>query len=298
MTQIGMLLINHVNKLDSVPVGGKNPVRIMGILNISPESFFKKSVKTSKQQISDTVKEMESSGADFIDIGGMSTAPYLSTMVSEKTESDRLLTAIKIVQNISNLPISVDTCRASVAKVALENGVKILNDISGLKYDPKMIDVVRKFKPSLILCAFDSKTVSGNQITATKKLFQQSLSLTKKANIPSSRIVLDPAIGFFRNSGKGIFSTKIKTDWFQRDLLILQNLKKLGHNYPILISVSNKSFIGKILKKEDPTDRLFGSIAAEVVSVINGADIIRTHNVSQTLDAVKVASRLRSHKGL
>ena len=155
MTQIGMLLINHVNKLDNVPVGGKNPVRIMGILNISPESFFKKSVKTSKQQISDTVKEMESSGADFIDIGGMSTAPYLSTMVSEKTESDRLLTAIKIVQNISNLPISIDTCRANVAKVALENGVKILNDISGLKYDPKMIDVVRKFKPSLILCAYN-----------------------------------------------------------------------------------------------------------------------------------------------
>lgn len=285
-------------KLDNIPVGGKNPVRIMGILNISPESFFKKSIRTSKQQISDTVKEMESTGADFIDIGGMSTAPYLSTLVSEKTESDRILDAIKIVQNVSNLPISIDTCRANVAKVALENGVKIINDISGLKYDPKMIDVVRKFKPSLILCAYNSKPITGNHISATKKLLQQSLSLAKTADISPSRIVLDPAIGFFRNSGKGNFFTKIKTDWLQRDLLVIQNLKRLGNGHPILISVSNKSFIGKILEKENPIDRLFGSIAAEVVSVINGANVIRTHNISQTFDAVKVASRLRSHKGL
>lgn len=285
-------------KLDNIPVGGKNPVRIMGILNISPESFFKKSIRTSKQQISDTVKEMESTGADFIDIGGMSTAPYLSTLVSEKTESDRILDAIKIVQNVSNLPISIDTCRANVAKIALENGVKIINDISGLKYDPKMIDVVRKFKPSLILCAYNSKPITGNHISATKKLLQQSLSLAKTADISPSRIVLDPAIGFFRNSGKGNFFTKIKTDWLQRDLLVIQNLKRLGNGHPILISVSNKSFIGKILEKENPIDRLFGSIAAEVVSVINGANVIRTHNISQTFDAVKVASRLRSHKGL
>ncbi|MCV0373193.1 MAG: dihydropteroate synthase [Nitrosarchaeum sp.] len=281
-----------MNKLGGVPVGRNNPVRVMGILNTSPESFFKKSIKTSKRHISDAVKEMESNGADFVDIGGMSTAPYILNMISERTESDRVQDAIKVVQNVSNIPISVDTCRASVAKMALENGVEIINDISGLKYDPKMIDIIGRHTPSVILCAFDSKTVTGNQITATKKLLHQSLSLAKKANIPSSRIVLDPAIGFFRRSGKGSFFTKITTDWLERDLLILQNLRSIKQESPILVSVSNKSFIGKLLGKENPSDRLFGSIAAEVFSVIHGADIIRTHNVSQTMDAVKIASRL------
>ena len=159
-----------MNKLGNITVGGKNPVRIMGILNVSPESFFTNSIKTSKRHISDAVKEMESNGADFIDIGGMSTAPYLSTTVSEKIESDRIISAIKIVQNISNLPISVDTCRANVAKMALENGVEIINDISGLKYDPKMLNVISNYCPSLILCAFDSKVVTGNPVFATKKL--------------------------------------------------------------------------------------------------------------------------------
>lgn len=288
-----------MNKLANVSVGGRNPVRIMGILNTSPESFFKKSVKTSKRHISDAVKEMESSGADFVDIGGMSTAPYLSTTVSEKTEAKRILSAIKIVQNVSNLPISVDTCRSSVAKIALENGAEIINDISGLKYDSKMADVVASYNPSLILCAFDSKTVRGNPIIETKKLLKQSLSLAKKARIPSSRIVLDPAIGFFRKSGKGSFFTRITTDWLERDLLVIQNLKSIKQNHPILISVSNKSFIGKLLERENPSDRLYGSIAAEVISVINGADVIRTHNVSQTLDAVRIASKLSgSHKRL
>jgi dihydropteroate synthase len=288
-----------MNKLGNVRVGGKNPVRIMGILNTSPESFFKKSIKISKQHISETVREMETNGADFIDVGGMSTAPYLSTMISEKIESNRVLDAIKIIQNISNLPISVDTCRANVAKIALENGVEIINDISGLKYDPKMIDVISNYNTSLILCAFHSKTVIGNQINSTKKLFQSSLNLAKKAKIPSSRIVLDPAIGFFRKIGKGPFFTRINSDWIKRDLQIIQNLKSIKQHHPILLSVSNKSFIGNLLGKENPSDRLFGSIAAEVVCVINGADVIRTHNVTQTLDAVNVASKLsRSHKGL
>ena len=95
-------------KLGNVRIGGNNPVRIMGILNTSKESFYKKSVKTSSKNISDTVKQMELEGADFVDVGGMSTAPYLSTLVSEKTELSRISKAIKIIQRISNLPISVD----------------------------------------------------------------------------------------------------------------------------------------------------------------------------------------------
>ena len=291
-------MINHVTKIGNVGVGGKNPVRIMGILNTSPESFYKKSIKTTKQQITNTIKQMEIDGADFIDVGGMSTAPYLSTSVSEKIESQRILNAIKIIQNVSNLPISVDTCRANVAKSALEHGIEIINDISGLKYDDKMIDVIREYEPSLILCAFDSKIVSGN-IQSTKNLLKDSIKIAKTAGIPSSKIVLDPAIGFFRKSGKGSFFTKIKSDWLKRDLSVIQNLKSIKQQYPILISVSNKSFIGKLLGKENVSDRLFGSLAAEVVSVLNGADIIRTHNVAETKDAVTIAAKLsKIHKRL
>jgi len=288
-----------VTKLGSVGVGGKNPVRIMGILNTSPESFYKKSIQTSKQNISNTVKKMELDGADFIDVGGMSTAPYLSTLVSEKVEFNRISNAIKIIQNISNLPISVDTCRAGVAKSALDLGVDIINDISGLKYDEKMIDVISNYNPSLILCAFSAKRISGNQITLTKNLLKKSIGIFKKIGFPSNKIVLDPAIGFFRKSGNGLFFTKINSDWVARDLQIIQNLNLIKQKYPILISVSNKSFIGKLLGKENPSDRLFGSIAAEVISVLNGADVIRTHNVLETKDAIKVASKLsKRNKGL
>ena len=281
-----------MTRIANVSVGGKNQVRIMGILNTSPESFYKKSISQTKIQIKNAIKQMENDGADFVDVGGMSTAPYLSTMVSEKIESKRVLNAIKIIQNSSNLPISVDTCRASVAQDALENNVEIINDISGLKYDKKMPDVISKFSPSLILCAYDSKTVLGNPITATKKLLNESLKVAKKSSILSNKIVLDPAIGFFRKTGKGPFFTKIKSDWAQRDLTIIKNLSSLKQNLPILVSVSNKSFLGKILGKENPSDRLFGSIAAEVVSVINGADIIRTHNVEATQAAIKITSKL------
>jgi len=288
-----------VTKLGSVGVGGKNPVRIMGILNTSPESFYKKSIQTSKQNISNTVKKMELDGADFIDVGGMSTAPYLSTLVSEKVEFNRISNAIKIIQKVSNLPISVDTCRAGVAKSALDLGVDIINDISGLKYDEKMIDVISNYNPSLILCAFSAKRVSGNQITLTKNLLKKSIGIFKKIGFPSNKLVLDPAIGFFRKSGNGSFFTKINSDWVARDLQIIQNLNLIKQKYPILISVSNKSFIGKLLGKENPSDRLFGTIAAEVISVLNGADVIRTHNVLETNDAIKVASKLsKRNKGL
>lgn len=281
-----------MSKIANVCVGDKNPVRIMGILNTSPESFYKKSIHVNNNDIKNSVKQMESDGADFIDVGGMSTAPYLSTIVSEKVETKRIINAIKIIQNFSNLPISVDTCRANVARIALEHGVEIINDISGLKFDNKMQDVISDFSPSLILCAYDSKTVSGDDVIITKKLLRESLKIAKKSHISNDKIVLDPAIGFFRKTGQGPFFTKIKSDWIKRDLSILQNLKSIKQNFPILISVSNKSFIGNILEFENPTDRLFGSIAAESISVINGADIIRTHNVGATRDAIIIASNL------
>lgn len=285
-----------MNKLGSVKVGGSNPIRIMGIINTSPESFYKKSIKTKKNEIADAIRNMDQDGADFVDIGGMSTAPYLSTMVSEKIETKRIIEAIKIIQKISNLPISVDTCRSSVAKQTLEYGVEIINDISGLKYDKNMLNVIKEFQPSLVLSAFSNKTVCGNLLRETKELLKHSLQLAKLAGVPTKKIVLDPAIGFFRKSGKGPFFTKINSDWVKRDLLILQNLKSIKLGLPIMVSVSNKSFIGKLLKKENPSDRIFGSLVAELFSVINGVDVIRTHNVEQIKDALVIAKRLAQKK--
>ena len=281
-----------MNKLGNVPVGGLNPVRIMGILNTSPESFYKKSISTSRQRIVNAVHRMEDEGADFIDVGGMSTAPYLSTMVSEKTEVSRIIKAVKIIQQASNLPISVDTCRSVIAREALELGVDIINDVTGLKYDHMMPKIIEKYRPSLVLCAYSKKTITGNQLLKTKYLLKESLEIAKSAKIPRTKIVLDPAIGFFRKKGRNSFFTKINSDWVKRDLLILENLRSIKLNNPILVSVSNKSFIGKILKKENPSDRLAGSLAAEAVCVLNGADIIRTHNVSETREAVTVAQKL------
>ena len=286
------VLINYMAKIANISVGGQNPVRIMGILNTSPESFYKKSIITSRTKIKNAVIQMENDGADFIDVGGMSTAPYLSTMVSEKIESKRVLDAIKIIQNTTNLPISVDTCRSNVAKIALENDVEIINDISGLKYDKNMKNIISKFQPSLILCAYDSKTILGNPITSTKKLFKSSLKIAKDCQVPDKKIVLDPAIGFFRKTGKGKFFTKIKTDWADRDLSIIKNLNSFKSKYPLLISVSNKSLIGNILEKENPSDRLFGSITAEAICALNGANIIRTHNVMASRDAITIATKL------
>ena len=285
-------MINYVNKLGPIYVGNSNPVRIMGILNTSPESFYKKSISISKERIRDAVRRMEDDGADFIDVGGMSTAPYIATMVSEKTETNRIIKAVKIIQQISNLPISVDTSRATVAKEVLELGVDIINDVSGLKYDPIMPKTIEKYCPSLVLCAYSKKTITGNQILKTKYLLKESLKIAKSANIPKLKIVLDPAIGFFRKGGMGSLFTKINSDYVQRDLLILKNLSSIKLDNPILVSVSNKSFIGKILKKKNPIDRIYGSIAAELVAIRNGVDIIRTHNVDKTKNAMTIAQKL------
>ena len=281
-----------MNKLGNVPVGGSNHVRIMGILNTSPESFYKKSISTSRQRIVDAVHIMEDEGADFIDVGGMSTAPYLSTMVSEKTEANRIVNAVKIIQQKTNLPISVDTCRATIANEALELGVDIINDVTGLKYDPMMPKIIEKHCPSLVLCAYSKKTITGNQLLKTKYLLKESLEIAKSAKIPRTKIVLDPAIGFFRKKGRGFFFTKTNSDWVKRDLLILKNLRSIKLSMPLLVSVSNKSFIGKILKKENPSDRLAGSLTAEAACVLNGADIIRTHNVAETKEAISIAQKI------
>jgi dihydropteroate synthase len=292
-----------MTKLGSLVVGKKNVITIMGILNISPESFYKNSIKSTKSQISKYLSDMEENGANIIDIGGMSTTPYLKTIVSEKVESERITKTIKIIQNLSNIPISVDTCRATVAKDALDMGVDVINDISGLKYDKNMSKVVEKYNPSLILCSYSNRAVKGNLISITKQLLNESVKIAERAQISKNKIVLDPAIGFFRRPSdvkNNIPYTKITSDWVERDVEIIKKLNLLKTTFPILVSISNKSFLGKLLGKENPVDRNTGTAIAEMLSILNGASIIRTHNPKITSDVIKMTKLLtkKSKKGL
>jgi len=285
-----------MHKLAGVRVGNPNQIRIMGIINTSPESFYKKSVFTDKQTIAKTAKLMEEDGADFIDVGGMSTAPYLKTQVSEDQEINRITNAIETIIKVSKLPVSIDTCRAKVAKVALQLGAEIVNDVSGLKYDKKMINILEEYHPSVIVCAFSNELIRGDQVMQARKLINQSVSMAIKTGVSKNNIVVDPAIGFFRKKSQGILFTKINSDWLKRDMLVLKNLNKIKNRYPILVSISRKSFIGEMLNEKDPEKRLYGSLAAETFAALNGADIIRTHNVKATGDIVKIVKNLKNLK--
>ena len=275
--------------LGKVPVGDK--VRVMGVINVSPESFYKKSVKVSTKEVSKTASAMEEHEADFIDIGAMSTAPYLKTMISADEEIDRIKRAVKAVNESCGLPISVDTPRAKTADVALNLGADIVNDVTGLKHDVRMARVVADHDASVIVCAYEKHAVSGNAIKTTINALRKSVKLAKDSGIKSNKIIIDPAIGFFRKKGSHPFFTRMKgMSWFDRDLILINRIQDLHSlRKPVCVSVSRKSFIGKILNLENPEDRLIGSITAEAVCVLNGAHIVRTHNVYETMQAVKIA---------
>lgn len=275
---------NQLFRLGHVKIDKRHP-RIMGILNVSRESFYKKSIKTS--QIVDRVKEIELEGADFIDIGGMSTAPY-NAIISKEIEMRRITRAIKIATDSCNLPISIDTSRADVAKISLEMGAEIINDVTGLQYDSQMPKVIEKYQPSVILCAHG---IGINHYNSAQliKLLQKSIKIIESVK-DTSDIVLDPAIGFFRQSSENPMHTRIRIPWFERDLHTINTLNVLSSKFtqPILVSVSNKSFINRINKSDNLDQILAGSLAIETVARIKGASIIRTHNVHETRKALQL----------
>lgn len=270
----------------------------MGIINVSPESFYKRSVKITTRSISKSAINMEREGADIIDIGGMSTAPYLGNVIPVEKELKRMGRAINIVRKKCNLPISADTPRSAVAREAIKLGVDCLNDITGLKYDENMASVVAESDLPVILGAYESNriikfqsksTVTG-KISSTIKLLKDSISIARKMGIGSNKIIIDPGVGFFRAQGKNPFFTPMMDiPWYNRDIEIITRLHELERNFsnPICISVSRKSFIGKLfdLKAED---RLVPSLVFEIISALNGAKIIRTHNVKETIHALSM----------
>ena len=281
-------------KISNLEIGNGTP-KIMGILNVSPESFYKESISIGKKIISERAREIEEEGADIIDIGAMSTAPYLDTAISVEKEIERMRYSIKAVKEVCRIPISVDTPRAEVAEDSVELGVDLINDVTGLKYDERMKEIVFLSKLPVIVGAYGKKsnTYMSGDILETTEILQESLDLAHENGISDNKIIIDPLIGFFRSTGNNPFFTKISHhNWYERDLNIISGLNNMSKiSNPICISVSRKSFIGKLFNLTE-SERLIPSLISQIVCVLNGASIIRTHDVKETKMCLDLLQRI------
>jgi dihydropteroate synthase len=271
--------------LAGLEVGDGHPVRIVGAINVSPESFYKGSVASDESILRQRAEQMVAEGADMLDVGAMSTAPYLETAISEAEEIRRLIWAIGVLRSVVTLPISADTRRSRPAAAALDAGAAVINDVSGFRNDPAMAAAAARHAQGAILMASEASHGAADPIATVRTLLQQSLAISDTAGVPRERIVLDPGIGFFRNAA---------LSWDAWDCEIVRRLGELCPlNRPILVGLSRKSFVGKLLGRRDPAERLFGSLAATTVAVLNGARLVRTHDVGPTRDAIRMAEALR-----
>ena len=280
-------------RVKNLEIGNGKP-KIMGIINVSPESFYKDSISVGEKLLSDRAIKMEEDGADIIDIGGMSTAPYLNTLISVDKEIERLRRAINAIKNVCRIPVSIDTCRADVAKTLIEMGIDLVNDVTGLKYDGKMKTIISSSGLPIIIGAYGNRSIaykSGN-ISETIDILQESIQLATQSGISEDKLIIDPLIGFFRMVGNNPFFTKISHEnWYERDIGIISNLKNLSSlSKPICISVSRKSFIGHLFGLT-AIERLIPSIITQVICLQNGTDIIRTHDVKETKVAIELLDR-------
>lgn len=261
-----------------------NEPRIMGVINVSPESFYKGSVRNDEEKLIETTLRMVEEGASFIDIGAKSTAPpYLETQIPLEEEIRRAVWAVKTIRDHVDVPISIDTTNAKVAEEAIKAGADIINDVTGLKGDPEMPKVAADYgTPPVVLCAHGEVRNFSDPVRTVMDFLQESLEIAEKHGIED--VAVDPAIGFLRPEWP---------PWYVWDSNVIANLnllKSLGR--PILVGVSRKSFIGAITGRQSPpSERLAGSLSATAIAVLKGgADIVRTHDVKETLDTIKVAS--------
>ncbi len=271
--------------LAGLRVGGAHPVRIVGILNVSPESFYAGSVARGRRALVAMARRQVAEGADMLDLGAMSTAPYRAAEIPEEEERRRLVAAVTWLRNEIDVPLSVDTKRARVAAAALDAGAAILNDVTGLRGDREMAAVARH-AAGLILMASEEKAGGSGRIAMVRGLLRRSLTIASRHAIAAERIVLDPGIGFYR---------RCKRPWHAVDAEILRNLgdlEELGR--PLLVGLSRKSFLGRLIQRESVDERLPASLAATAIAVVNGAALVRCHDVGPTRDAVRVAEELRS----
>lgn len=277
-------------KIGGVPVGKKTATKVMGIINASPESFYKKSVRIDEKEIAVAARQMQEQGAHIIDVGAMSTAPYLETVIPVEEEIKRIRQAVRAIKSSCDIPVSADTPRAIVAQEAIAAGADAVNDVTGLKYDSKMVEVVARAGVPVIAGAYSKASATG-RIAGTLKALKESITLARKAGVKD--MAIDPSIGFFREEGKNPFFTKmVDMPWYARDLEVLSNLEKLAALKPVCVSVSRKSFIGHLLNVQGD-DRLVPSIMCEAVAVLNGASIVRTHSVRETVHALTMLQLLK-----
>ncbi len=261
----------------------------MGILNVTPDSFSDGGRFGDVDAAVRRAEEMIGEGALIIDIGGESTRPG-SKRVDEQVEIDRVVPVIEAIASRFDIPVSIDTSKSKVAEAAVAAGAEIINDISGLRFDERIAEVSAVTNAGLVLMhsrgEFDemhSQPAVEDIVTEITEGFERSIDLATRAGVSADAIVLDIGVGF----GKTL----------EQNLELLAKLDRIRdtfREYPFLIGASRKSFIGKLLDGAPPEHRLSGSLAAAVVAVMNGARIIRAHDVKATVEAIKVTNAIIS----
>jgi dihydropteroate synthase len=288
--------------LGKLPIGSGHPVRIMGVINASPESFYAGSIADVPERAVELADSWRGF-VDLIDVGGMSTAPYKDTWVPAEEELRRVVPVVKALARHVDIPISVDTYRPKVAEEALRAGASIVNDVTGLKLYPEMCKVVRDYGASLVLMAREREPRPGaDPVDRLISALRESVEIALRCGVDPERIVVDPGIGFptlppadapYVMAGEYRHGDP-QWPWWKWDLYVIKNLEKIGElGRPVLVGVSRKSFIRRILGARTPDEVLPGSLAAEALAVAHGADAIRTHNPKESRQAVKIAEALR-----
>ncbi|MFQ6051656.1 MAG: dihydropteroate synthase [Candidatus Hydrothermarchaeota archaeon] len=265
-----------------IKLGDFHPVRIMGVINLSPESFYEGSIVRNEEDALNRAINMIENGAEMIDLGAASTAPGRKEISIEK-EEERLIPVLKKMVKEIDVPISVDTQSSIIAERALKIGASIINDVSGLKKDEKMLDVILNYKCPLIIMA--SKKRPGDLLTLSeiKNCLEETINLIESKGVDPNDIIIDPGIGRW-----------IQEKTYEYNLEIIKGLSSLKLlRKPILVAISRKSFIDEILNVGPPEKRLYGSLGATAIAVYEGAHIVRTHDVRETLHSIKIAELLR-----
>lgn len=251
---------------------------IMGILNVTPDSFSDGGDFTDEKKALDQVTKMVEEGADFIDVGGESTRPD-SVIVDEKTEIDRISSVLQQLSSKIKVPISIDSYKAGVADYALRHGAKIINDVWGFQKDPDMAKVASKHDCfSIVMHNQETTLYERDIIDSIKDFFLKTIEIARREGLSKEKIILDPGIGFGKTAEQNM-----------EVLRRLNELKEMG--YPLLLGTSRKSMIGKILDLP-PKQRVEGTVATSVIGIVQGVDILRVHDVKENLRAARVADAI------
>lgn len=257
-------------------------VQIMGILNVTPDSFSDGGACTTEPGLEARIEQLLADGADIIDVGGESSRPFAEA-VSAKEELARVLPAIRAIRTRSTVPVSIDTTKAVVASEALAAGATMVNDISALRYDPAMVEVIRSYQGPVIIMHMqgspgDMQVRPGydDVVVEINAFFIERINWMEQQGIRRDRIIVDPGIGF----GKTL----------EHNLTILRNIPAFQqHGCPILIGHSRKSFLGQLL--DIPvTERDCPTAVVSAFCARQGADILRVHNVRATWQSITLTS--------